>query len=625
MPMPENAHRPQRPPGDSSAAAPAPTSTSTSTSTKAAGSIRVGESNISVPFHSWLTSPARSHPNAAQAKELPLHLIQLILTHLDDAADLARVTRTSRLFYYMTLPRLYEHVTLRSYAEIRYVNEGRPEGYGSGSPFAMGLNTLVARTFTDYVQSFRVVGEWREHDVDDYKQGRVPDNSMVLQIAMRAALDRMKRLHTFAWELNTKPLNTLYQGLVNRSATLTSFTLRCQTKRIPRPTTIISPLPNLRTLVVYDIDPLCYPDDFSLLLAGAKKLENLKLHWSPRMRDSGEESVSLMTLFSRCMAARSRLPVKRMAIYNLYTRYLGFEDGFEHVIDPTCQQEVTVFNSMGSQDPMTVFLDNSWRVNNSARPVPPNLKMLRTDQQDKEQAVMFSKFTGLERLYLVSRRNISKTSSTAATPTTPSTATPGMTNGTTSAYGTPTMSESQCRSVGGDYLAVIQSHHRTMRHLLLPDRWVISDTALYKLCQACPRLEQLGFASSVPPWESLRQIIAFCPKLWAIRMLVRPGSEFAETISSMDPEMHAFALATEFWRPEYRNVKYVGLGENIVYKLGGVVFPPKNAPPVPEGQEKTINAKMAGPKRRIEILDREKVKWIEIWGLDTTEFDPKFP
>jgi hypothetical protein len=38
-----------------------------------------------------------------------------------------------------------------------------------------------------------------------------------------------------------------------------------------------------------------------------------------------------------------------------------------------------------------------------------------------------------------------------------------------------------------------------------------------------------------------------------------------------------------------------------------------------------MNAKRAGPMRRIEVLDRDKVKWIEIWGLDTTEFDPKFP
>lgn len=40
------------------------------------------ERPITAPIHGWFTSPARSHPNAAQAKELPLHLIQLILTYV---------------------------------------------------------------------------------------------------------------------------------------------------------------------------------------------------------------------------------------------------------------------------------------------------------------------------------------------------------------------------------------------------------------------------------------------------------------------------------------------------------------------------------------------------------------
>jgi hypothetical protein len=321
-----------------------------------------------------------------------------------------------------------------------------------------------------------------------------------------------------SWELNTKPLNTLYQGLVNRSSTLTSFTLRCQTKRIPRPTTIISPMPNLKTLVVYDIDPLCYPDDISLLLLGAKKLENLMLHWNPRMRENGEESVNLMSIFGRCVAGNAQLPLRRMAIYNLYTRFLG--DGFQEIFDPNIQEEITVFNSMGSSDPMTVFLDDMWRVSNS-HPFPKNLKMFRTDHVDKEQAIMFAKLTGVERLYHVSRRRKeqSKTNSSAATPTTPSIATPGTTNGNTSAYNTPTPAENQCRGLAGEYLAAIQSNHRTMRHLLLSDHWVMTDDALYKLCHACPNLEQLGFRCSIPPLESLRQIVTLVPKLWAIRML----------------------------------------------------------------------------------------------------------
>ncbi|KAJ8113585.1 hypothetical protein OPT61_g4308 [Boeremia exigua] len=75
------------------------------------------------------------------------------------------------------------------------------------------------------------------------------------------------------------------------------------------------------------------------------------------------------------------------------------------------------------------------------------------------------------------------------------------------------------------------------------------------------------------------------------------------------------------WRPEYRNIQYVGLGDRLVYKLGHVIFPPKDAPAIPKGQENSLNAKRAGPVRHIERVSRESVKWIEIWGLDTTEFE----
>ncbi|KAF2269744.1 hypothetical protein CC78DRAFT_539676 [Lojkania enalia] len=569
------------------------------------------------PHHVWLTSPARSHAVMGQGTELPLHLIALILSHLDSAADLARVTRSSRLFYYMTLPRLYETVTLRSYSEIRYVN-GRPEGYGNGSPFAMGLNTLVSRTFGEYVKTFRVVGEWREHDTEDYTKGRVPDNSMMLQIAMRAALDKMKNLTSFAWELNTKPLQTIYQSLMTKPS-ITSLTLRCPTKRIPRPTTLIPPLPNLITLVVYDIDPLCYPDDISVLLLTSKNLENLKLHWNPRMRESGEESVNLMNYFGRSVAAGFSPPAKRIALYNLYARNIN--EGFENNAHPEMMEEITLINCMGSgSDPANVFLDDTWRVSSKHR-VPHHLKMLRVDVMEKEQATMLSRFQGLERLYLISRRKSSKPSSIAVTPSSPTT-TPSQ-NGT-STSGTP-ISEHQCKSLAGDYLAAIQSSHRTMRHLLLSDNWQLSDETLFKLCQSCPNLEQLGFSSVVPPLKSLRQILQLVPRLWAIRVLVRPGSDLAEKLDTMDLDMHIFAIATEMWRPQYMNLRYLGIGDRLVFKLGEVIPPPKRNPPVLPGQENTLADRMNGPRRRLMQVGWEEVKHIEIWGMDSTDFDPAFP
>lgn len=422
---------------------------------------------------------------------------------------------------------------------------------------------------------------------------------------------------------------------------LTSLTLRFPSRRIPRPTTIVPPLPNLLTLICYDIDPLASPDNISLLLLTSKKLENLKLHFNPRMREAGEESVQLSTYFGRCSAAGYVIPLKRFALYNLYCR--NQDEGFERATDPERIEEVTLINSFGSSDPMTIFLDNTWRLNPNP-PIPANLKMLRTDSVELEQANMLAKFQGMERFYIVSKPNTSKSTSAAQTPTSPSSNTTPNTNANTNGHvSTPCAapSEHECKSIAGDYLATIQSNHRTMRHLLLSDRWILSDDALFKLCQTLPRLEQLGFSCSVPPLESLRQILSHTPNLWAIRVLATPGSAFQSRIDEMDVEMHRFAIATEMWRPQYRKVKYIGMG-NRAFKLGGVVWPkqrggmargaaegelpaqPPGTPTTPYGKT-SLHELRNGPMRRLELVDPKSLNWIEIWGMDSMEFEAKFP
>jgi hypothetical protein len=119
------------------------------------------------------------------------------MRQIDDVADLARITRSSRLFHYMAIPRLYESVVLKSYPDLRYV-DGQLEGYGGGSPFSMGLNGLVARNVSSFVRHLTVTGEWKEGDVEQYGMGRIPDNSMMLHIALRAAVDRMAILESFS-------------------------------------------------------------------------------------------------------------------------------------------------------------------------------------------------------------------------------------------------------------------------------------------------------------------------------------------------------------------------------------------------------------------------------------------
>lgn len=116
---------------------------------------------------------------------------------IEDPGDLARVCRTCRLLHYMALPHLYRNISLTSYDRIRYRDE-HPEGWGNASPFSMGLNTLVTRGHASLVQSMTLRGEWSEPELEEHSRvGRVPDSSMMLNISVRAALDRTKNIESF--------------------------------------------------------------------------------------------------------------------------------------------------------------------------------------------------------------------------------------------------------------------------------------------------------------------------------------------------------------------------------------------------------------------------------------------
>lgn len=127
----------------------------------------------------------------------------LNMSQLDQPSDLARICRTCRVFHYMTLPSLYADVSLRSYDHVRYSpRDGRPEGCGMASPFAMGLNGLVSRNVAGYVKRFKVLGEWKEFEAEDYsKVGRVTDGSMMLSILIRVAIEKMVVLESFRFDV----------------------------------------------------------------------------------------------------------------------------------------------------------------------------------------------------------------------------------------------------------------------------------------------------------------------------------------------------------------------------------------------------------------------------------------
>lgn len=101
----------------------------------------------------------------------------------------------------MALPQLYKDLTLTSYDKFRYRDEF-VEGCGSGSPFSMALNAVVTRNVGGLVRSLTLRGEWRENELEEHARvGRVPDSSMMLNIVVRAAVDKMPGLESvrYGW------------------------------------------------------------------------------------------------------------------------------------------------------------------------------------------------------------------------------------------------------------------------------------------------------------------------------------------------------------------------------------------------------------------------------------------
>jgi hypothetical protein len=129
---------------------------------------------------------------------LPLTTVAHIISYLeDDAVSLSRLCRTSRVLYYMTLPLLWRRVVLKSYTSVHY-RDDMPEGFGSASPFSMGLNALVTRNVSSLVRSLTLEGDFRSSDLEEYaRAGRVSESNMILSIAVRAAIDQCTHLESF--------------------------------------------------------------------------------------------------------------------------------------------------------------------------------------------------------------------------------------------------------------------------------------------------------------------------------------------------------------------------------------------------------------------------------------------
>ena len=406
----------------------------------------------------------------------------------------------------------------------------------------------------------------------------------------------------FSWALNIKMLPAIWQGLAQRT-TLTKLTVKFPSSRHPRPITLVPPMPNLQHLKITDIDPLCYPDDISLLLLGSKKLRHLKLHWSPRMREERELSTHESAYFGRCATARYAIPLRTVAVQNLYTYH---DISGCNLFDHTLVEEVTFLNSTGGlgDDPGNVFVDhNSWRA--TEQDPPTNLKVLRVDKVSHQQCGFLSMIKGLEKLYLIGpqpagTRRLKGTTPSGGTPL------PNSPASNASNYSSPsTTDNSNILALKDDYIeAITKNNGRTLKHLLLLPQWRLTDDDIALIVRCCPNLEQLGIGAEFSNFQHLRLLVPFLKNLTTLRILSSPDdTTFVNKMREMDERgMHEKRLSEETARWNLSKLRYMELGgEDLIFEIG-----------------KRETGK-AGWRKVVKKKAWEEVKDVDIWALDCHE------
>jgi hypothetical protein len=388
------------------------------------------------------------------------------------------------------------------------------------------------------------------------------------------------------------------------------LTLKCPSCRIPRPTVTILPIPSLKSLHIYDIDPLCYPDDLSLLLAKAPQLQELKLEWSPRMRREGEPSVTLATYYGRAASAGVKLPLKSLTYKNLYARN---ERDSPIIFDASKLESLTFLNCMNPGNPSTAFYDNTWRGVSTELATLTNLRKLRIDNADDDLAQMLAELSSLEEFYLsnqnakllefaselvngssppVQEPNCSRKphESTPVTPTT--------TNNTTPLIRCP----------ASETLAALSTHHgHRLKVVLLSNQWKLSKDAIVSFTKACPLLQQLAVAIDGPQFETARAFLPNLPHIWALRILEDDGMleltiERASAMGGVHERLKREVIGKELAKPEYRTIRYFSLSV-LAFELGRVVEVKSGTATIQRRVVKSLSWEEAKAKAEIFGLD----------------------
>lgn len=368
--------------------------------------------------------------------------------------------------------------------------------------------------------------------------------------------------------------------------------------------------------------------------------------------------------FRKNITAKKKLQLKKLGVYNLLP-YMDIADCVEAIESSVCE-DFTALNTFGLDEgavggrPTTHFIDRAWLIPLEEKDRPKHPKSLRVDQLHKRHALDLSKSAGLERLYLINARYKPE-------------------GGSGRAHSSPNSSEvspgGPCMTVNGNHLSRATPNTTlrdlyldsicgvcgpTLKHLILPARWLLSTAITARLIRSCPNLTQLSAAIECRDLDVLRILVPFLSNLWAIRVLApfpdvdadfrdRDGSSNKQLPPRNAAEDLAACQQPERVDREIENtlgsavtdlpkLRYVGVGDRVWEAGPGVVeevirtpiqVPMQNGTWESSNVERQLGDTAVAPvtewreevvrRRRIKRITKEDVKDVEIWKMDSLD------
>lgn len=425
-----------------------------------------------------------------------------------------------------------------------------------------------------------------------------------------------------------KMLPTIWNGLSAKKS-LQRLTMRMPTTRDPLPMITAPPLRNLVYFHVRDIDPLCFPDNIGEVLYHAKKLEVLKLHFSPRMRRERDPSLNLDAFFGPVKTTEYLMPLKVLALQNFFASNGGV---FPDVHDLEVAEELTLLNSSAGVDgdaPLS-FINHiptkipkfvrikKMRGNKAnvmhAKALPTMLKTVESYHLITGRPMIDAPWPAtpdskLEMPYRSFVSHVPQESPETSTPSSEdavSSPASDVSGGNVSRSTALRNDAAMAQMFHAYYDAILGESRPLFRSMLMFPQWKWSTSQLSRLVRNCKHLEEIGLAIEPSPVDVVRYFAAHLPKLTTLRFLNAPkSSELGDSIEAVTA-WYETRIGAATWNTKNTVLRWIGVGDMYFELLRGST------------REIRVDGKVQ-MGRVVKRVPLSKVVDLPIWATDVLE------